>query len=37
MKKIQEIVAAVKENLIGRKESFDQRYALQKETLKLPL
>jgi hypothetical protein len=33
----QEAVAAVKEDLIGGKENFEQRYALQKENLKLPL
>jgi 5-methyltetrahydropteroyltriglutamate--homocysteine methyltransferase len=35
--KVQEAVAAVKEDVIGRKESFEQRYILQKETLRLPL
>jgi len=35
--KVREAVTAVKEDSIGRKESFEQRYALQKETLKLPL
>jgi RNase H-fold protein (predicted Holliday junction resolvase) len=35
--KVQETVIAVKEDSIGRKESFEQRYVLQKETLKLPL
>ncbi|OEG69187.1 hypothetical protein ATZ36_10985 [Candidatus Endomicrobiellum trichonymphae] len=35
--KVYEAIAAAKEDLIGRKESFEQRYAFQKETLKLPL
>jgi hypothetical protein len=36
--KVQEAaVVAVKEDSIGRKENFGQRYALQKETLKLLL
>lgn len=35
--KVQEAITAVKEDSIGRKESFEQRCALQKETLKLPL
>jgi hypothetical protein len=35
--KIQEAATAVKEDSIGRKESFEYKYALQKETLKLPL
>jgi ketol-acid reductoisomerase len=35
--KAQEAVTAVKEDLTGKKESFGQIYAIQKETLKLPL
>jgi hypothetical protein len=34
---VQEAVVAVKEDSIGRKESFEQRYVLQKGTLKLLL
>ncbi|GHT05410.1 hypothetical protein AGMMS49573_05280 [Endomicrobiia bacterium] len=35
--KVQKVVVVVKKDSIGRKESFEQRCARQKETLKLPL